>query len=182
MCDTEVYTVRVDSVYASSNTSFVGYINIPLRNITKVELLSVSFHANATAPVTTNAYYVHIEELVSKFNDRTNLSYDSRVAGKISSEGTAPTNQISNAYQLASSLLCIPVSDGTSEHRTLFTAGNYFPAETSFIEPIRQIEKLTVNIFTAIGAQPDITGGPTFLTLRFTCAKPNVCQYGGQIV
>jgi hypothetical protein len=182
MCDTEVYTVRVDSTYASSNTSFVGYINIPLRNVVKVELLSCSLHGNATAPVTTNAFYVHIEELVSKFNDRANLLYGSRVAGQISTEGTTPTSQISNAYQLATSLVCIPVSDGTSEHRTNFTVGNYFPVETSFIEPIRQIEKLTVNIFLASGAQPNITGGPTFLTLRFTCSKPNVCQYGGQIV
>ena len=181
MCDTEVYTVRVDSVYASSNTSFVGYINIPLRNVVKVELLSASFHANATSPVTTNAYYVHIEELVSKFNDRATPSYNSRVAGQISTEGQASA-QVSNAYQLASSLICVPVIDGATEHRTLFTAGNYFNADTSFVEPIRQIEKLTVNLFTAIGGQPDITGGPTFLTLRFTCAKPNVCQYGGQIV
>jgi hypothetical protein len=181
MCDTEVYTVRVDSVYASSNTSFVGYINIPLRNVIKVELLSASFHANATSPVTTNAYYLHIDELISKFNDRANPVYDIRVSGQISSEGQASA-QVSNAYQLGSSLLCIPVSDGTSEHRTTFTVGNYFPVETSFIEPIRQIEKLTVNIFTAVGGQPAITGGPTFLTLRFTCSKPNVCQYGGQIV
>jgi hypothetical protein len=182
MCDTEVYTVRVDSVYSTSNVSFVGYINIPLRNVVKAELLSCSLHGNATSPVTTNAYYVHIEELTSKFNDRTNLAYDSRVSGQISTEGTAPTAQVSNAQQLATSLVCIPVSDGAPDHRTAFTVGNYFPVETSFIEPIRQIEKLTVNIFSASGAQPDITGGPTFLTLRFTCSKPNVCQYGGQIV
>ena len=182
MCDTEVYTVRVDSVYASSNTSFVSYINIPLRNVVKAELLSCSLHGNATSPVATSAFYVQIEELVSKFNDRANLSYDSRVAGQISSEGITPTFLASNTHQLASSLVCIPVSDGASDHRTNFTVGNYFPVETSFIEPIRQIEKLTVNIFLASGAQPNITGGPTFLTLRFTCSKPNVCQYGGQIV
>lgn len=181
MCDTEVYTVRVDSVYASSNVSFVGYINIPLRNVTKVELLSVSLHANATTPVNTNAFYVHIEELVSKFNDRATPSYNSRVAGKISTEGQASA-QVANAHQLASSLVCIPITDGTPEHRTTFTCGNYFPVETSFIEPIRQIEKLTVNIFGAGGGQTDTTGGPTFLTLRFTCSKPNVCHYGGQIV
>lgn len=181
MCDTEVYTVRVDSVYANSNMRFVGYINIPLRNVTKVELLSASFHANAISPVNTNAYYVHIEELASKFNDRTTPSYSSQVAGQISTEGQASA-QVSNAWQLASSLVCIPVSDGTPDHRTTFTVGNYFPVDTSFIEPIRQIEKLTVNIFAANGGQPNITGGPTFLTLRFTCSKPNVCQYGGQIV
>ncbi len=176
MCDTEVYTVRVDSIHADSNVSFVGYINIPLRNVTKVELLSFSLHANATSPVTTNAYYVHIEELVSKFNDRTNPSFNSRVAGKISTEGQA-SGVVSNTQQLTTSLVCIPVTDGVPEHRTTFTVGNYFPVETSFIEPIRQIEKLTVNIFGAGGGQTDTTGGPTFLTLRFTCFKPNMCHY-----
>jgi hypothetical protein len=67
MCDTEVYNVRVDSVGAASNMSFVGYLNIPLKNVIKAELLSVGFHANASSPTTTYAYYVHIEELKSKF-------------------------------------------------------------------------------------------------------------------
>ena len=49
MCDTEVYTIRVDSVGASSNASFIGYMNIPLRNVIKAEILSVSFHANSVA-------------------------------------------------------------------------------------------------------------------------------------
>ena len=49
MCDTEVYTIRVDSLGASSNTSFVGYLNIPLRNVVKAELLSASVNANASS-------------------------------------------------------------------------------------------------------------------------------------
>jgi hypothetical protein len=126
--------------------------------------------------------YVHVEELTSKFLDRGNLSYNSRVAGKISTEGTAPYLEISNTNMLASSIVCIPLTDGIPDHRTIFTSGNYFPVEVTYIEPIRQIEKLTVNLYASSGGQPSITDGPTFLTLRFTCAKPNVCQYGGQIV
>jgi len=181
MCDTEVYTVRVDSVYASSNTSFVSYINIPLRNVIKAELLSCSFHGNATS-IPTSAMYVHVAELTSKFLDRGNLSYDSQVAGEISTEGTAPYLTISNTNMLATSMVCIPLSDGIPDHRTIFTSGNYFPVEVSYIDPIRQIEKLTVNLYASSGGQPTIDLGPTFLTFRFTCSKPNVCQYGGQIV
>lgn len=181
MCDTEVYTVRVDSVYAASNTSFIGYLNIPLRNVIKAELLMASIHGNA-ATVSTSMLYVHVEELTSKFTDRTNLQYELRVSGQTSTEGTAPSSTISNVNYLASSFVGIPITNGLNDYRTIFTIGNYFPTEIQYIEPIRQIEKLTVNIFTSSGDQPTITDGPTFLTFRFTCSKPNVCRYGGQIV
>lgn len=181
MCDTEVYTVRVDSVYAASNTSFIGYLNIPLRNVIKAELLMASIHGNA-ASIPTSMLYVHVDELVSKFTDRTNLQYEIRVAGQQSTEGTAPSSTISNVNYLATAFVGIPLIDGAPDHRTIFTINGYFPTEIQYIEPIRQIEKLTVNIFASSGGQPTITDGPTFLTFRFTCSKPNVCRYGGQIV
>lgn len=178
MCEnTEVWTVRADSVGSTSNTSFVSYFNIPLRNVIKAELLAASFHANANSPVSTSAYYVHVEELKTKFLDRAELKYTLSVSGTQSNVGSTPTITVSNASQLATSLVCVPVSDGVADHRTVFTIGNYFPVEVSFIEPIRQITKLTVNIYSSVGAQPTITGGPTFLTFRFTCAKPNTCLY-----
>ena len=177
MCDTEVYTIRVDSVGASSNASFIGYMNIPLRNVIKAEILSASFHANAVTPVTSSGYYVNIEELKSKFNDKTNVQYGSRVAGIISNEGANPTITTTNVNQLATSVLFIPLDENAlSAHRTIFTTSSYFPAETPFIEPIRQIQQFTVNIYTASGGQNDFTG-PTYLTLRITCSKPNVCLY-----
>lgn len=176
MCDTEVYTVRVDSVYAASNTSFVSYLNIPLKNVIKAELLSCSFHGNA-ASISTSAIYVHVEELTSKFLDRGNLNYDSQVAGQISTEGVGPYLPISNTNMLATSLVCIPLSDGIPDHRTIFTQGAYFPVDVTYIEPIRQIEKLTINLYASSGGQPTIVLGPTLLTFRFTCSKPNRCMY-----
>jgi hypothetical protein len=176
MCDTEVYTIRVDSVYAASNTSFVSYLNIPLRNVIKAELLSCSFHGNA-ASIPTSAMYVHVEELVSKFLDRGNLNYNSRVAGKISTEGIAPYLPISNTNMLATSLVCIPLTDGVPNHQTIFTSASYFPVEVVYIDPIRQIEKLTINLYASSGGQPTFNMGPTFLTFRFTCSKPNRCLY-----
>lgn len=176
MCDTEVYTVRVDSAFATSNVSFVGYLNIPLRNVVKAELLCVSLHGNATAPTTTSSYYVHVDELKSKFLDRTDLKYSVSVAGQTGNVGSS-TSTVSNVGYLSQSLVCIPVSDGTAEHRTTFTTGNYFPVEVEYLEPIRQLTKLTVSIFNAAGVPPNITLGPTFMTFRFTCAKNNPCLY-----
>lgn len=177
MCDTEVYTIRVDSVYATSNTSFIGYLNIPLRNVVKAELLSVSLHANATSPSTTSMYYIHVDELKCKFLDRTDLSYYLSVGGNAGSEGITPSGTVSNVGYLATSLVGIPVTNGIPDYRTIFTTGNYFPVEVTYFEPIRKIERLTINVFTANGAQPNITDGATFLTFRFTCAKPNTCLY-----
>jgi hypothetical protein len=176
MCDTEVYTIRVDSAYATSNVSFVGYLNIPLRNVVKAELLCASFHGNATSPATTNAYYVYVDELKSKFLDRTDLKYVFSVSGQTGNVGSS-SSTVSNVGYLASCLVCLPVSDGTTEHRTTFTSGNYFPVEVSYYEPIRKLDKLTVSIFNAAGNPPAITGGPTFMTFRFTCAKNNPCLY-----
>jgi hypothetical protein len=177
MCDTEIYTIRVDSVGSSSNVSFVGYMNIPLRNVIKAELLSASFYANAAISSGTSAFYLHIEELKSKFNDKTYLQYSSQVSGISSNVGQTPTITVSNVGQLNSAMVCIPIENSAAAVRTIFTTNSYFPVEVPFIEPIRQIPYFTVNIYTSTGAQPNFTGGPTFLTLRITCSKPNRCLY-----
>ena len=176
MCDpaNEVYTLRVDSVFAPSNNTFVGFINIPLKNVIKAELLSASIHANAS---TTSYMYVYVEELVSKFNDRTNLLYYVQGAGTQTTEGTAQTGgAVSNVNQIATSIAAIPTEEVND--RTLFSVANNYPAEVNFIEPIRSLEKLSIQILTAAGlpvATPNQQ--PTFLVFRFTCSKPNICQY-----
>ena len=176
MCEpvNEVYTLRVDSVFAPSNNTFVGFINIPLKNVIKAELLSASVHANA---LTTSYMYVYVEELVSKFNDRTNLLYYLQGAGTQTTEGTAQTGgAVSNVNQIATSIAAFPTEEVND--RTLFSVANNYPAEVNFIEPIRTLEKLSVQILTAAGlpvATPNQQ--PTFLVFRFTCSKPNICQY-----
>jgi hypothetical protein len=176
MCDpaNEVYTLRVDSVFAPSNNTFVGFINIPLKNVIKAELLSASIHANSA---TTAYMYVYVDELVSKFNDRTNLLYYVQGAGTQTTEGTAQTGgAVSNVTQIATSIAAIPTEEVND--RTLFSVANNYPAEVNFIEPIRSLEKLSIQILTAAGlpvATPNQQ--PTFLVFRFTCSKPNICQY-----
>lgn len=178
MCDTEVYTVRVDTVNATvSNVDFVSYINIPLRNVVKAELIMASISANTTSA---QALCIYVDELVSKFNDRATLQFDMSTAGTISTQGSL-TSPISNVQFLKTALAVIPAEEVNS--RTVFTlSGSGFPTDVQFIEPIRQLKTLTVKIFKANGELLEDPTGHTFLTFRFTCAKPNVCQYGGQIV
>jgi hypothetical protein len=178
MCDTEVYTIRVDSYGSSSNTSFIGYMNIPLRNVIKAELLMASLYANSASVSGTSAFYVHIEELKSKFFDKTYLQYNSQVSGVKSTEGPALIAALttSNVGQLNTSMVCIPIQDLTTNYRTIYTTNGFFPVEVPFIEPIRQIQQFTVNIYTANGDQPKFLG-PTYLNLRITCSKPNRCLY-----
>ena len=180
MCDTEVYTVRVDSINTTvSNVNFTSYINIPLRNVVKAELISAVIPANASAsPV----LYVCVDELVSKFNDLATLQYTLGASGTVSTQGSL-TAPISNLQCLKTAFAAIPAEQVSS--RTVFTAsGSGFPTDISFIEPIRQLKTLTVSIYGNAGVPiTDPTNlGSTFLTFRFTCAKPNVCQDGGQIV
>jgi len=178
MCDTEVYTIRVDTVNTTvSNVDFVSYINIPLRNVVKAELITASIAANTND---TAAIYVYVDELVSKFNDRADLQFNMSTAGTISTQGSL-TAPISNVQYLKTAMASIPTEQVTA--RTIYTSsGSGFPTDVKFVEPIRQIKTLTVKLFKANGDLLSDPDGHTFLTLRFTCAKPNVCQYGGQIV
>jgi hypothetical protein len=178
MCDTEVYTVRVDSVNTTvSNVNFTSYINIPLRNVVKAELLMASLASNAAS---SNVFYIYVDELASKFNDRADLQYTIGAAGSISTQG-AVTAAVSNISQLRGSIACIPAAESVNIRTVYTSSGVGFPTDVSFIEPIRQVKTLTVSILNEQGNLAT-DAAPTFLTLRFTCAKPNVCQYGGQIV
>ena len=174
----ETYTVKVDSRGAPTNSSFVGYIDIPLRNVVKVELLSASIDSNLA---TTPCLYLYINELVSKFNDKsfiqtsiTSFSSNTQTLPVTSNIGPIPLSTTSNNFQLRTSLACIPAEQVNP--RTVFTVGAYWNTEVEFIEPIRQIQYLTVSIY---GSNGDLLSGlgTTFLTLRFTCAKRNTCLY-----
>lgn len=169
----EAYTLKIDSKFAPANNSFIGYINTPLRNIVKVELLSASISANTSiSPV----IYVYVAELETKFNDRMDVqtAITSFNASKSSNIGPNLSGTFSNVTQMRTSLACIP-SDQTPI-RTIFTTNGYWSAVTEYIEPIRQVQQLTVSLY---GDGGDIltVGGPTFLNLRLWCAKPNRCLY-----
>ena len=177
MCeDAEVYTLRLDSVLSSSNSSFSSYVNVPIRNVIKAQLLFSSISANTSV---SNVAYVYIMELDSKFNDRADVqttitNFCSNSSPAFSNVGTGMTGTISNVNYLRNSIVCYPLNQ--TETRSIYTLGGFFPTDIEFIEPIRQIQKLTVSIFDETGKSLTTTG-PTFLALRLTCAKRNVCHY-----
>lgn len=175
----EVHTVSVNTRYVvspASNNSFVAYMNIPLRNVVRAELLSASIYPAAN---TSAAVYVHVGELVDKFHDRATLSYQMTGSGLLSNIG-AVSQVSSNANYLAESLLIYPVNgadlNAGTIPRVLYRSLADFPVVADFIEPIRRLDRLTINMFADTGAAY-LTSGPTFLTFRFECAKDNVCLY-----
>lgn len=173
MCDTEVYTVRVDSVNTTvSNVNFTSYINIPLRNVVKAELISASIYVNNSV---SDVLYIYVDELVSKFNDRTDLAYTIGTAGSVTTQGSL-TAPIANRTHLSTALARIH-TERTTLPRTIYETQANFPVEVVFIEPIRQLKTLTVSIYDALGNLLADLYAPTFLTFRFTCSKPNKCLY-----
>jgi hypothetical protein len=174
----ETYTLKIDSKFAPANNSFIGYINTPLRNVVKAELLSASISANTSV---TPVIYVYAMELDSKFNDRmdvqtaiTGFQSNTFITPQTSNIGPNLSGTFSNVNQMRTSLACIPAVE--TPFRTVFTTNGYWPAITEYIEPIRQIQQLTISLYNETGELLSV-GGPTFLNLRLTCAKPNRCLY-----
>lgn len=178
-CDREVYTIKVDSsnvsTVNSNAASFVVYLPVPLTNVVKAELLS------ACITPTTNVspvVYFHVEELISKFIDRAQVTYTLSSAGATSTIGSTSAT-ISNQNKLAEALVAVPVDTTRSANApVIYTSSGYFPTEVDYINPIRRLDRLTINVYTSTGAYVEAASNvPTFLTLRFECAKDNKCLY-----
>jgi hypothetical protein len=176
MCDPEheVYYVKADSVFAPSNNTFTVYMNTPLRNVVRAELMSLSAHSNVSSSAGSSYMYVYVNELTSKFNDRANGQIAIQVSGQTSNVGSNPSGTIANLSKLATSIAAVPLEEIL--HRTTFTVGQNYPAQAVFIEPIRQINRLTIELLSGGGASLQ-NAGNTFLVFRFTCAKGNRCLY-----
>ena len=179
MCDCEtreVYTISVDSVYASdpnTDASFVAYLNTPLRNVVRAELLGASTATSA------NVLYIHVSELVTKFNDHAPLRYSiscgssSNNYGQYSNTGSVTQLQSNLSYiSEAFAVIHQPANGG----RQYFHKQADYEASAVYREPIRSLDKLTVKLFNGDGNVPS-TNSPTYLLFRFECAKGNKCLY-----
>lgn len=180
MCDDpyETYIIKVDSTNITSATanSFVAYLPIPLLNVTKVELLSASITpASNSSPV----LYLHVEELISKFVNRAAALYTIGGYGNVLTTVGTVSSALSNEQKLAEAMVAIPV-DTTRASATpvIYTSGGLFPTELVYIDPIRRLDKLTINTYTSTGSlvitQSTI---PSFFVFRFHCAKRNARLY-----
>jgi len=171
----EIYTILVDSSNTSTGTdfSFTAYLPTPLRNVVRVELLSASVEPT-TAPV---VVYVHVKELVSKFNDRASVVYQQSTAGSSTTTGTLSA-PLANTFAMAEAFVAIhnDTSRGAGK-RVIFSSGSNYQAVTEYKEPIRRLEKFSVSLFNEYGDALLTTGKGTFLTFRISCAKDNLCLY-----
>lgn len=176
MCDPEheVYYIKADSLFAPANNTFTVYLNTSLRNVVKAEVMSVSAHSNVTSSGNSNYMYMYVNELSTKFNDRANGQIAIQVSGQTSNIGPNQSGTIANLSKLAASIVAVPLEE--IQQRTHFTWNQNYPAQAVFIEPIRQINQLTIELLNDSGTSL-INVGPTFLVFRFTCAKGNRCLY-----
>lgn len=175
--DREVYTVRVDSVGVSTPYStFQVFLDVPLRNVVKAELIMASFrqqHSNAIC-------HVYVEELISKFITRAGPNYTLGLGGRTSNVGVA--TQIANKGLVDRAFVTIPTSNvyGTgaaTDYRIVWTAGNDFPTDIEYINPIRQIKTLTITFLDGDTGIVQTMDKPSHFVFRFECAKDNVCLY-----
>jgi hypothetical protein len=173
--DREVYTVRVDSVgITGSYSTFTSYLPVPLRNVVKAELLMASIHPSAIRKV----IHINVDELVSNFITRAGPAYLTGVGPTTSNVGAA--TQISNKGLIERAFVTIPssnVAQGTTDLRVVWTAGNDFPTDVEYINPIRQLKTLTITFFDGDTGNLQTMDQESYFVFRFECAKDNVCLY-----
>lgn len=177
----EKFTLHVDSFNQSANT-FQVFVNIPLKTVVKAEVLTLSLSSNTTV-ASSNISYLIIDELISRYNDKTlpavsetlyepSDAFQSSVTGKDASTYTPyTTSNISNMQRALLKFDLDPVSKFTK-----FYLNQNYPTDTEYIQPIQQLDKLTISIYDERGV-PIVTNGPTYLSLRFHCARDNMYKY-----
>jgi hypothetical protein len=183
----EIYTVNVDSIGFASTTQndFTTFFNIPLKNVVSAELLSANIPwTTANGPPSSNVIYIWVEQLVSKFNDRT-------LPGLAENQGTLPPAanpsidapistaaiKVSNTAVLQGSFVRFNAEQTPGNTRTMYESAGNFSSKVNFIDPIRQLDKLHIRILDERGTPLNITAPPSFFTFRFECSKNNICNY-----
>jgi hypothetical protein len=173
--DREVYTVRVDSVGVSGNYStFQAFLDVPLRNVVKAELLMASIHQQYSNAIC----HVYVEELISKFITRAGPNYTLGLGGTTSNVGVA--TQIENKGLVDRAFVTIPTSNvatASPDYRVLWTSVKDFPTDVEYINPIRQLKTLTFTFLDGATGLQQTMDQPAYFVFRFDCAKDNVCLY-----
>ena len=173
--DREVYTVRVDSFGVPTNYStFQAFLDVPLRNVVKAELLMASIHQQFSNAIC----HVYVEELISKFITRAGPNYTSATSNVMTTVGVA--TQIVNKGLIDRAFVSIPTSNvatAAPDYRVVWTSGNDFPTDVEYINPIRQLKTLTFTFLDGDTGLPQTMDKVSHFVFRFECAKDNVCLY-----
>ena len=151
----EYYTVTLDSVGQTSANTFTCYLTQPIRNIVDAKLIAA--HIKTTEK--TEHCYITIEELDSKYMERTSNVY----------EGQPNMTQIRNSF---ASLVSDSVSLNPSGNDSVILFKDEYPVETHYTFPIGSVDRFRVKIYDQRGrtlTNPVITAGNNFIVLRLTC-------------
>jgi hypothetical protein len=173
--DREVYTVRADSFGVTGDYSnFQVFLDVPLRNVVKAELLMASIHQKHSNAIC----HVYVEELISKFITRAGPNYTVGLGGTTSNVGVA--TQIANKGLIDRAFVSIPTSNvasAGSDYRVIWTSAKDFPTDMEYINPIRQLKTLTFTFLDGKTGNLQIMDEMSYFIFRFECAKDNVCLY-----
>jgi len=173
--DREVYTVRVDSFgVGTPYSTFQAFLDVPLRNVVKAELLMASIHQQYSNAIC----HVYVEELISKFITRAGPNDTVGLGGTTSNVGVA--TQIANKGLVDRAFVTIPTSNiasAGSDYRVLWTSVKDFPTDIEYINPIRQLKTLTFTFLDGATGLQQTMDQSVYFVFRFECAKDNVCLY-----
>jgi hypothetical protein len=153
----EYHTITVDTLNQASSNSFTCFLSQPLKNVVQARLLA----ARIRTKTATEHCYISIDELNSVFNDRATNVY----------EGQASLGMLRNSF--ASIAHANTVASGA---QTISFKDEY-PIATQYVNPIRSIDRLTVNIRNQSGVPivPALQADRNnYFILRFVCRKPNL--------
>ena len=153
----EYHTITVDTLNQASSNSFTCFLSQPIKNVVQARLLA----ARIRTKTATEHCYISIDELNSVFSDRASNVYDAQ----------APLGMLRNSF--ASIAHANTVASGA---QTISFKDEY-PIATQYVNPIRSIDRLTVNIRNQSGVPivPALqTDRNNYFILRFVCRKPNL--------
>lgn len=153
----EYHTITVDTLDQASSNSFTCFLSQPLKNVVQARLLAARIRTRTA----TEHCYISIDELNSVFNDRASNVY----------EGQASLGMLRNSF--ASIAHANTVASGA---QTISFKDEYSIA-TQYVNPIRSIDRLTVNIRNQSGVPivpATATDRNNYFVLRFVCRKPNL--------
>lgn len=151
----EYYTVTLDSVGQTSANTFTCFLTQPIRNIVEAKLIAA--HIKTTE--VTEHCYITIEELDSKYMERTSNVY----------EGQPGMTQIRNSF---ASLVSDSVSLNPSGNDSVILFKDEYPVESQYTFPIGSVDRFKVKIYDQRGktlTNPIITAGNNFIVLRLKC-------------
>ena len=148
----EYHTITVDTLNQTSANTWTCFLTQPLKNVVQARLLA----ARINTTTATEHCYISIDELNSTFNDRATNVYEGQDSLSV----------------LRKSFASLVTTDDTG----IISFIDNYPIAVQYINPIRRIDRLTINIRNedAVLITPPNPAENNFLVLRFVCRKPNL--------